>query len=87
MVPSLETLERLSAALDLPLYRLFYMPEEEFSTESIGTPGKSLAELAEDGGPTGSEARFLLRLKGYVENMGESDRILLLDFAKKLAGR
>ncbi len=84
-VPSLETLERLAAALDLPLYRLFYTPDEESSTALSGTPGNSLEELADDAGPNGSEARFLLRLKGYVERMAESDRTLLLDLAKKLA--
>lgn len=84
-VPSLETLERLAAALDLPLYRLFYTPDEESSTALSGTPHNSLEELGEDAGPNGSEARFLLRLKGYVERMAESDRTLLLDLAKKLA--
>jgi transcriptional regulator with XRE-family HTH domain len=84
-VPSLETLERLAAALDLPLYRLFYTPDEESSTALSGTPRNSLEELGEDAGPNGSEARFLLRLKGYVERMAESDRTLLLDLAKKLA--
>jgi hypothetical protein len=87
MVPSLETLERLSAALALPLYRLFYTPDEGSSTTLSVTPRKSLEELAEDGGPTGSEARFLLRLKGYVERMTESERTLLLDFAKRLAAK
>ena len=86
-IPSLKTLERLAAALGLPLYRLFYTPEEEPATAPSATPRKSLQELAEDTGPTGSEARFLLRFKGYVERMGESDRTLLLDFAKKLAAR
>jgi transcriptional regulator with XRE-family HTH domain len=87
LVPSLETLERLSAALALPLYRLFYTPNEESSTALSVTPRKSLEELAEDRGPTGSEARFLLRLKEYVERMKESDRALLLDFAKRLAAK
>jgi transcriptional regulator with XRE-family HTH domain len=86
-VPSLETLERLAAALNLPLYRLFYTPGEESFTASVVTPRKSLEELAEDTDPTGSEARFLLALNRYVERMAESDRTLLLDLAKKLAAR
>ena len=86
-VPSLETLERLARALDLPLYRLFYTPGEESSTASTLTPRKSLEELAEDTDHTGSEARFLLTLKGYVERMTESDRTLLLDLAERLAAR
>ena len=48
---------------------------------------KSLEELAKDGGLTGSEARFLLKLKGCLGRMTDSDRALLLDFAKKLASR
>ena len=48
------------------------------------TPQKSSEELAEDEGPSGSEVRFLLELKGYVKRMAESDRALLLEFAKKL---
>ena len=86
-VPTLETLERLAAALDLPLYRLFCTPDEEPSTRPSLTPHKSLEELAKDGGPMGSDARFLLQLKGYVERMAESDRTLLFDLAKKLAAR
>jgi transcriptional regulator with XRE-family HTH domain len=86
-VPTLETLERLAAALDLPLYRLFCISNEASSTPPSVAPRKSLEELAQDRGPAGSEARFLLKLKRYVEKMVESDRALLLDLAEKLAAR
>jgi len=86
-VPTLETLEKLSAALDLPLYRLFHTPDEEPSTTSRVAQQKRLEELAEDASPSGSEARFLLRIKGYVKRMAESDRSLLLELAKKLAAK
>src|SRR5215472_15496615 len=72
-VPSLETLQRFAAGLDLPLYRLFYTADEESSTP--GAPHTSLEELAEQGGAIGSDARFLLQVKGYVEGMAQSDRI------------
>lgn len=85
-VPSLETLERFAAALDVPLYRLFYTGEDAPPTPNL-TPRKTLEELAEDPGASGSEARFLLKLKGLVDKMGESDRVFLLDFARKLAAR
>jgi transcriptional regulator with XRE-family HTH domain len=85
-VPSLETLERFAAGLDLPLYRLFYTANEESST-APGAPRKSLEELAQQGGAIGSDAGFLLKLKGYVERMAQPDRALLLDVAKKLARR
>jgi len=85
-VPSLETLERFAAALDVPLYRLFYTGEDAPPTPNL-TTRKSLEELADDPGASGSEARFLLKMKGLVGKMVESDRVFLLDFARKLAAR
>jgi len=85
-VPSLETLERFAAALVVPLYRLFYTGEDAPPTPNL-TTRKSLEELADDPGASGSEARFLLKLKGLVGKMVESDRVFLLDFARKLAAR
>lgn len=85
-VPSLETLERFAAALDVPLYRLFYTGEDTPPTPNL-TPRRSLEELAQEEGPTGADARFLLKLKGLLVKMVESDRTFLLDFARKLAAR
>jgi transcriptional regulator with XRE-family HTH domain len=85
-IPSLDTLERFAAALDVPLYRLFYSGEEPPALPNLSRR-KSLEELAEEEGAAGSDARFLLKLKGLVERMVESDRHFLLDFAKKLASR
>jgi transcriptional regulator with XRE-family HTH domain len=85
-VPSLETMERFAAALDIPLYRLFYAGEDAPPTPNL-TLRKTLEELAEDPGTTGSEARFLVKLKGLVGKLVESDRVFLLDFARKLAAR
>jgi transcriptional regulator with XRE-family HTH domain len=85
-VPSLETLEKFAAALDVPLYRLFYTGEDTPATPNL-TPRRTLEELAEDPGNPVSEARFLLKLKGLVGKMVESDRNFLLDFARKLAAR
>jgi len=44
-------------------------------------------ELAEKGGATRSEARFLLKLKGLLHRIGDNDRDVLLDLAKRLAAR
>jgi transcriptional regulator with XRE-family HTH domain len=85
-VPSLDTLERFAAALDVPLYWLFHSGEDAPSTPHL-TPRQSLEELAEQAGPGGTEARFLLKLKGLVGHMAEPDRAFLLDFARKLAAR
>jgi len=85
-VPSLDTLERFAAALDVPLFWLFHSGEGAPATPHL-TSRKSLEELADEAGPSGTEARFLLKLKGLVSRMAESDRTFLLDFARKLAAR
>lgn len=85
-VPALETLERFAAALDVPLYRLFYVGDDPPKTPNL-TPRRTLEELAQETGNEGSEARFLLKLKGLVGHMVEADRAFLLDFAKRLASR
>ena len=85
-VPSLETLERFAAALDVPLYQLFYRGEEPPPTNNL-TPPVTVEELAERGGATRSEARFLLKLKTLVNRIADNDRDVLLDLAKRLAAR
>jgi transcriptional regulator with XRE-family HTH domain len=83
-VPSLETLVRFAAALDVPLYQLFYDGEDAPPTPYL-TSRASLEELADDSGPQGTEARYLLKLKELVGKIVDSDRAFLLDFARKLA--
>ena len=85
-VPTLETLERFAVAFDVPLYRLFYTVEDTPQTPNL-TTRKSLEELADHLGTLGSDARFLLKLKGLVRKMVDSDRALFLVVARKLAAR
>ncbi len=85
-VPSLDTLERFAAALDVPLYKLFYSGEQPPALPNL-SQRKTLEEIAQEEGDEGSEARFLLKFRGLVERMVEADRNFLLDFAKKLAAR
>ena len=85
-VPSLETLERFADALEVPLYRLFYEGQDAPATPDL-TPRRSLEELADDLGPSGTEARLLLKLKGLTGKMADADRAFLFDFARKLATR
>ena len=83
-VPSLETLERFAAALGVPLYQLFVREDEPSGTPNL-TPRKSLQDLANEPGGAGADARFLLKLHAYLEHIAETDREVLLSFAKKLA--
>jgi transcriptional regulator with XRE-family HTH domain len=82
-VPSLETLERFANALEVPLHRLFSNGQENVATAQP-TPTRSLEELADETGLSGTEARVLLKLKPLVGQMTESDRTFLLDFARRL---
>lgn len=83
-VPALDTLERIAAALDVPLYQLFYQGEDPPPTPRL-TPRRSLEELAQEESREGAEAKFLLQLRKFMSRMVDSDRALFLQVAKKLA--
>ena len=85
-VPSLDTLERFAAALDVPLYKFFQADNDLTATPHL-TPRPSLEELAEEDGPSGSQARLLLNLRGLIGRMSDPDKDFLLNFARKLATR
>jgi transcriptional regulator with XRE-family HTH domain len=88
-VPSVETLQRFAGALDVPLYQLFYNAEDGELPAAVGgqpTP-TTLEDLAQSTDAEGSEARFLLQMKGVTGNMTKSERAFVLDFAYKLANR
>jgi transcriptional regulator with XRE-family HTH domain len=82
--PSLETLQRLAAALDVPFYRLFYTGQDVPNGRPLR---QSLEEMAEDTGPAGSEARFLIEMRNLTKKLGGTERIFLLNLARKLAAR
>ena len=84
-VPCLETLQRFAAALDVPMYRLFYTVQDEPPPVAAETPLATLEELAQGTGAESTDARFLLQLKLLVGKIVESDRAFLLDCARKLA--
>ena len=83
-VPSLETLERFAAALDIPVYRFFYTGQDPQPAEHP-IPRGTLEELAEEQGSAGTEARFLLKLKTFASRITDSDREVLLSLAKRFA--
>jgi len=75
-VPKLETLEKIAAALEVPLYRLFYDPD--------GTVGP-LPLLPE--ALTADKTPYERRLHRLVHKMDDSGRQVLLDLARKLASK
>lgn len=69
-VPSLETLQKIAAALDLPLSHFF----AEDPIKDV--PGMSLSA---------DDIRFLTQVQRYSANLTESDRRLLLAMVRKFA--
>ncbi len=69
-VPSLETLQKIAGALDLPLSQFF---SDAPVTE---VPGMTLNE---------DEIRFLTQVQRYSAHLGEGDRRLLLAMVRKFA--
>lgn len=84
-VPSLETLERLAAALEVPLYQLFYEGDEP-----PALPNLSARQTTEDlalNEETEKENRFFEKVRRVLGRIDEKDRQLLLYMAQKLASR
>ena len=69
-VPSLETLQKIAAALDLPLSQFFSQSPIK------DVPGLSLNQ---------DEIHFLTQVQRYSANLGETDRRLLLAMVRKFA--
>lgn len=84
-VPSLETLERLAASLELPLYQLFYEGDDPPPLPNLSKrqSTEDLALSAEEQ----KELRFYDKVKRLLSRIDEKDRQLLLSMAQKLASR
>jgi transcriptional regulator with XRE-family HTH domain len=78
-VPSIETLEKLARALELPLYQLFYYGDEPHAPT---IPTLSEGKLW---GSSGRDAKTLARFRTLMSRMRPSDLKLLLSAAQKMA--
>src|ERR1700691_310290 len=83
-VPSIETLEKLARAMEIPLYQLFYDGDEPPELPNL-PKRKTADEIA--WGSQGKEARFLGNLRRTLGQLEEEDRRLLLYMAQKMANR
>ncbi|HVB33451.1 MAG TPA: helix-turn-helix transcriptional regulator [Patescibacteria group bacterium] len=81
-IPSIETLEKLSRALDVRLYQLFYDIDDP-STIPEPAGRKTADEIA--GESSSEQARFLNRMATLLERLSETDRRLLLHVARRMA--
>jgi transcriptional regulator with XRE-family HTH domain len=84
-VPSLETLERLASALQIPLYQLFYEGDAPPPLTNL-SERCTTEELAQSNGQE-DEHKFIEKVKQLVSRINERDRQLLLYVAQKLASR
>lgn len=81
-MPSIETLEKLSRALEVPLYQLFYDGEEIPFLANLA--GRATAdEIALDQNNEG--VTFIRRMANLVERLSDNDRRLLLHMAQRMA--
>ena len=84
-VPSIETLEKLAVALEIPLYQLFYEGDEPPPLPNL-SKRTTTEELAMDA-ETEKENRFFEKVRRLLSRIDEKDRQLLLYMAQKLASR
>jgi len=84
-VPSIETLEKLAAALEIPLYQLFYEGDEPPPLPNL-SKRRTTEELALDE-ESEKALRLFEKVKRLLVRINEEDRQLLLYMAQKLASR
>jgi len=83
-VPSIETLEKLARALEVPLYQLFYDGEEPPKLPNL-PKRKSSDDIA--WGSKGKDERYLSKLRRLLGKSDEQNRKLILLMAQKMALR
>jgi transcriptional regulator with XRE-family HTH domain len=70
-IPSLDTLAKIAAAMDVALAQFF--------ADGASPDGKHTPQLSDD------EVRFLTQIRRYSSNLNDSDRKLVLAMIKKMA--
>ena len=81
-IPSLETLQKMALALEVPLYKFFYEGDEAPQMPPLPVVKK---KASEEWGFSGKWGQFVGRLRSLLGKMEENDRQLLLLMAYKMA--
>jgi transcriptional regulator with XRE-family HTH domain len=81
-VPSVETLEKMARALEVPLYKLFYE-----GSAPAKAPAVFNRKSSDDGlwGSSGEDAKYLNQLRRLMGKSTEDDRKLILYTLQKMA--
>ena len=77
-VPSVETLEKMARALEVPMYRLFHDGEVPAGLSKLKPPKE------DEFGSKGSEADYFSKLRRLLAKMEPGDQKLLLHMAQKV---
>ena len=83
-VPTIETLEKMARALEIPMYQLFYDGEKPPALPNL-PKRKSADDIV--WGSLGKEARLLNKFRRLMGLIKEGDSRLLLYMAQKMANR
>ena len=78
-VPSVETLEKMARALEVPMYRLFYDGETPTTLRRLKPPKD------DEFGTRGAQADYFSKLRRLLAKMEPGDQKLLLHMAQKVA--
>jgi transcriptional regulator with XRE-family HTH domain len=81
-VPSVETLEKLARAFEVPLYQLFYEGDKPPKLENLP---KRVSTEEVLWGSRGKEAKELKSFQKTLKRLPERDREMLLFMARKMA--
>jgi len=80
-VPSLDTLEKLARALEVPMYQLFHKGRVPENVQKIKV------DHSENFGEAGRDRAYFLALHKALSEMKDADRKLVLHMAKRVAKR
>jgi transcriptional regulator with XRE-family HTH domain len=83
-VPSIETLEKMARALEVPMYQLFY--EGEAPPELQALP-KGVTGDQQEWGKSGESAIFIQRLRQLLGRISAADRKLIMHMSFQLVRR
>jgi transcriptional regulator with XRE-family HTH domain len=83
-VPSVETLEKMARALEIPMYKLFYESEEPPKLPNL-LKRKSAEDIL--WGSSGGDANMLAKFCRLFGRMKDDDRNMLFFMAQKMAKR
>ena len=81
-IPSIETLEKMARALEVPMYQLFYDGEKPPELPNL-VKRKSADDIA--WGSRGKDARWLTKLRRLLSRMTEHDRQIVMFLVQKKA--